>query len=262
MSNRFVNMIKKNRTIRKIFEQLQFGHLYKKYFQDYNILLDNQKAIYFWIPKVACTSLKKVMAELLNIDASKWVHHTTFPSVKKKNIDQYEKYYKFGFVRNPYNRLTSCYRNKILSRNRDDQNYINGVSIVLYQYNSFFWEKKFWPEMSFQDFVKSVLQINDRRANPHFRSQHTFLTDSDGEIILDYVGKMENLSKEFDKVMEKIWTEGMSLPHKNKTTKKKTWQDYYTKDLAKKVYQRYKRDFELWYPNVYDELIDYIEKAS
>ena len=41
--------------------------------------------------------------------------------------------------------------------------------------------------------------------------------------------------------------------------KKEDFRDFYTLKTAEIIYQRYKKDFDLWYPNAYEELIDYIK---
>lgn len=84
-----------------------------------NILLENYSAIYIPIPKVPCSTVKKICADLLVIPVpfralSEEIHLIHFPCVRKYKIkDKYKDYFKFLFVQNPWLRLVSCYNDKI-----------------------------------------------------------------------------------------------------------------------------------------------------
>lgn len=99
-----------------------------EYIKFFNIALHEYKAIYFFIPKVACTSLKKAMGEVLGIYQRTWRERLNpFGSPKVLNEQYYHwqhypfvtdatlfnDYFKFTFVRNPWDRLISCYYNKV-----------------------------------------------------------------------------------------------------------------------------------------------------
>ena len=72
-----------------------------KYVLHHNILLEEYKAIYFYIPKAACSTLKKTCADLLSLpipdgDIREDVHLIDFPCAKKYQIrSKYRDYYKF-----------------------------------------------------------------------------------------------------------------------------------------------------------------------
>jgi len=74
------------------------------------ILLERFKAIYVFIPKVACTSIKTVFAELIGLEYEGSIHDAPFTKIPKSALkNEYKDYFKFGFVRNPWDRLASCY---------------------------------------------------------------------------------------------------------------------------------------------------------
>ena len=91
----------------------------KNYITEWNIFIEKYKLIYFPIPKIACSSIKSTMIKLLeeNINNKKYenkiikIHSTKFPFIKRKEIWNYNNYIKFAFVRNPYDRIVSCYKN-------------------------------------------------------------------------------------------------------------------------------------------------------
>ncbi len=78
------------------------------------ILLKKFNAIYFPIPKVACSSIKLTLGKILQIKIErKEIVHNKMPRVYIDDMVDLEKYFKFGFVREPISRLYSCYKSKI-----------------------------------------------------------------------------------------------------------------------------------------------------
>ena len=104
----------------------------------------------------------------------------------------------------------------------------------------------FSSEMSFSDFVKAVASINDLVANRHFKSQYLFLTDKKQNLIVDFIGRFENLEKDFDFVLNKLnIKKNIELPHFNKT-KHKHYSEYYTEETRKLVEKRYRKDIKMF----------------
>ncbi len=92
-------------------------------------------------------------------------------------------------------------------------------------------------------FVKAIYKIPAHKLDRHFKPQYYFIEGFN----LDFVGKFENLEKDFKEVMKKAGIRNHpKLPHKRKSKKKKDYKDYYNEETKRLVQEKYKKDFELF----------------
>ena len=78
----------------------------------------------------------------------------------------------------------------------------------------------------------------------HFIPQSEFICDKNGKILVDFVGRFENLNDDLNSISRKIKKE-LSLEHHNKNFKK-DYKKTYSKEMKTKVYEVYNRDFVLF----------------
>ncbi len=234
------NLIRKKSFLLDIFKKINNLKRNKNYlyFNEKNILIQKYKSIYFPVPKAASSSIKKYISEILGIKGLKkfrgkfpeYHHLRNYPFVKRKNLSKkYKNYFKFTFVRNPHARVVSCYEHWIKKA--------TNPNISLY--------KEFRKNMSFEEFVKALSKIPDNASDGHFRSQHTFITDKKGNLLVDFIGKVEHINRDFKKVCEKTGMSYKKLSRINKKTNK-NYKKYYDKETKKLIQKRYKKDFELF----------------
>jgi hypothetical protein len=216
-----------------------------------HFVFKKHKLVYVVMPKVAQTAIcntcgnkeKKEYTKIkdLGIGEKKW-----------KLSPEEKDYYTFTFVRNPFERLYSCHQSKYIA---DRDKYKRDILDFDY-YMMGTWRK----DPGFKKFVDKVCKMPDRLSDRHFKSQN-LIANINAQTDIDYIGKYENLHEDFKKIQEKYGLD--PLPHLNKSNNKKVdWRDSYTKEMVEKVYKRYKKDFELWYPNAKQELLDYIGNKS
>lgn len=212
------------------------------------IFLEPYAAIYIEIPKVACTSFKVSFAKLLGIsleDAGGDPHQTCYPlppTAPSFSDLLYPGIFTFAFVRNPWERLVSCYRDKILGEVQGFTNFTirPGVANCLAHYDAFF------ANMTFEEFVYAVASIPDDEADAHFRSQHTFLTNEAGEIGIDFVGRYERLIADFQLIQQRIGLPDIELPHLQAARYPTQYTSFYSPQLQKIVAERFCNDIELF----------------
>lgn len=220
-----------------------------RYYQARNFVLHQYNAMYIEVPKVACSSINLACADLIKLDIDdSGIHHPNnknkIPRVPKDEISkQLINYYKFAFVRNPWDRVVSCYCEKI----RNDPNFNNrsfqdGVSSALARYRGF------KAGMSFESFVEKICEIPDENADAHFLSQHLFVIDDNGVVFTDYIGRFESIQEDFQYVCNKINSKKTQLSHANKSQSRhsKNYRDFYNEYSMKMVQNRYKVDIEIF----------------
>lgn len=187
-----------------------------------------QRAIYVAILKVASSSLLRLAAGLLGIDMKGRGPHGVFhshPWIDKDELESYVDHWKFSFVRNPWDRMVSCYESKI-------------VGAFHHGFERFGCLE---PGMPFDAFVRATVEISDAVTDPHLRSQHRFITNEAGTLLVDFVGRFERLEEDFGHVRDRLGLGAVELPHE-KRTRRRDYREYYSSELAELVGQRYEAD--------------------
>lgn len=145
------------------------------------------------------------------------------------NIDDY---FKFAFVRNPWDRLVSSY----------------------YEFRSKYhstWNQEMRLMLSFKKFVRALPDMKIK-SDIHFIPQFDCLSIN-GELKMDYVGRYENYIEDFKTVCKSINVKYLpsssigGLPHKRKTSDRRNhYKFYYEKnpELIDIVAEIYKKDIE------------------
>jgi hypothetical protein len=78
-----------------------------------------------------------------------------------------------------------------------------------------------------------------------FQPQHTFVTDADGTMLADRVGRVEDMQSSYDAICERIGIPTASLGQVN-SSRRGSYRDYYDQPLIDGVAELYRRDLELF----------------
>jgi hypothetical protein len=105
--------------------------------------------------------------------------------------DQYNNYFKFTIVRDPWDRAYSCYEN-VISDEVHKQSW--GIK----------------EPTTFNEFLRLYM------GKEMLFSQTYWLKDFKNQMPFDYICRFENLKDDFDKVCRKMGLKSIVLPHKNK----------------------------------------------
>lgn len=101
---------------------------------------------------------------------------------------QYESYFKFSIIRNPWSRAYSWYKNVIR-----DEIHLNNYGIT--------------KEISFKEFLIHFAGKN------MLRTQMYWLKNFNGQMPLDYIGRFENLQEDTQEIFNRLKLNDTSLPH-------------------------------------------------
>lgn len=198
------------------------------------IVIEDRRLVYWFVPKAACTSVKRLIAEHLGMripDKKGEIHTLPFKRALMSEAAGMKEYTHFTVVRHPMARLLSLYNNKIFRDKRNTALVRDGVTAPIFApYGG-----KFHADMSFPDFVRAIVSVLDK-PNIHFQRQSEIVPDVN---MLTYkVEDMGELSAFFQ--MKGVH---QKMPHENKTNTE-GWESHYTPELAAIVEQSYRVDFE------------------
>jgi len=229
------------------------------------MLLQNQKLLFVHVPKVAGQSIESYF---LNKEGLNWNSRQKLLLKKNENPEkgpprlahlkaheylklnylsesEFDSYFKFSFVRNPWSRMVSFYK------------YSGFQSLT-----------------SFENFILKILDRLIEKEGWFYAPQHEF-THYHGEQLVDFIGRFESLNTDFGKVLNKLGYAEDEPPHVNSSSKKsgielykysiylikrypqlisclskgssgKKYQEYYNHKSRKKIEVLYEKDIELF----------------
>jgi len=181
------------------------------------------KAIYLRVPKVANTSIR----------------HSFGAGEKRRAYlaflrRRYPNQLIFSFVRNPWSRLVSTYRHKILTEKISNVHYIDGV------HRGFV--KRGFPfrvGMSFEEFAEFVCALPDAKTEKHLRSQCYFLVHR-GLLVPQFIGRLESIARDWGELCGKVGA-NVELVHYQRTDGL-PYPTYYSPHVVNLVGDRYRED--------------------
>lgn len=144
-----------------------------------------------------------------------------------------ENFYVFSFVRNPWDRVVSSffYLNKGGIRTGEDK---RDREKYIHKYNG-----------DFGAFVRDAFLTNEIFQQIHFRPQYEWITNENGDLLTDFIGRHENLQRDFDFLCDTIGFPKKPLGHTN-TSKHDNYKKYYTSETSEIIRKAYKKDIELF----------------
>ncbi len=179
------------------------------------------KAIFIHVHRTGGTTISNLLWQKAGKGMEEVAAHGNFRSREKEFLFQYEDYFKFGFVRNPWDRLLSWYTLLQKGRNEPIQQ-----------------ESK-----HFEKYLESLL-VHSIGLDEHFHAnQLDFFSDEKGEILVDRIGRYEHFEKDLKDIFRVIGLSGDQIPWVNETAPR-DYSLYYTEKGRYLVEKYCKRDIE------------------
>jgi len=132
----------------------------------------------------------------------------------------FNEYFKFSFVRNPWDKAVSQFH--YMKMRKDLRDYIG---------------------MDKNDAFKRYLGLIQNKVHVQWEEQHKFILDKDENILVDYIGQFESLQDDFNKICEKIGLPRQKIPHIQKT-RHMHYTEYYDDETKAIVTEKFKKDID------------------
>ena len=200
------------------------------------IISHKHKFIFFPIPKTGTHSIRFAVRPYLDEQDEEHValfHHSKFnieafndrknghfsvQEIRPHLSDEiWNTYYKFCFVRNPFDRFVSTcfFKNPQIKNN---------------------------PEMA-SAFLKLIAKKELVKRSFFYQTQLSYVKNEANEIVMDFVGRLENVQSDYENLCSKINIKPQILEKKN-TSIHEEYMSYYDEELVQYVIELYYEDFK------------------
>ena len=196
--------------------------------------------LFVHIPKTGGTSISHILrGQLWLLNHHMPTQHLTALECHQKSYSScllWGRRFSFTFVRNPWDRIVSYYFY---------QRYVLSAISIISEKN-----------ISLDDFIKICFRDKEFAyfeydGNKHKRyigtPQLSWITDANGEIMVDYIGRYETLNQDWEIIKPRLFPaprEGGVLPHINKSPREHDYRSYYSDETVDIVKNFYIRDIE------------------
>ncbi|WP_019022752.1 sulfotransferase family 2 domain-containing protein [Thioalkalivibrio sp. ALE23] len=137
----------------------------------------------------------------------------------------YRELFKCAIVRNPWDLQVSSWHHI----RREKPEVLEGISTF-----GDFLRLKFDPERPYDYMLDTSAEL-----------QHEYIVDLQGRVIVDFIGRYENLHEDFATICQRIGIPTPELPHLRRASERDDYRSYYDDTLAEMVAQHYRRDLDL-----------------
>ena len=181
------------------------------------MISDKHKCIFIHINKTGGTSISQALGggggNYVDYNCGK---HAPAMRLRQRYPKKFENYFKFTFVRNPWDKILSQYFFRVVDEGR-----LRALGR---------------SEVSFNEFVKKPF------PGCHW-VQLNRISDKNGKILVDFIGRFETLQDDFNVVCDKLGQKPKKLPHAFGTQHKPYW-EYYDDESRELIAIKYKKDIE------------------
>lgn len=202
------------------------------------IISHKHQFIFFAVPKTGTHSIRQALRPQLGDDdeeqvglfVERWFKqpelreighgHVSVKQLKPILGDEvFNRYFKFAFVRNPWGRFVS--------------------------YCAFISRKTGRFENDPHGFMREMVYSPPPLQHLLYQPQSELLCDQNGDLAIDFVGRVESMERDFAMLCERLHLEPEPLEQIN-SSEHRPYSDYYNSDLRQLIGHKYRRDIELF----------------
>ena len=214
------------------------------------IVDDEHKLIYCSIPKVASTTWKRVLADLRGLKQGVFVHRPKlWRRLREYNEEErsfrLKNYFKFIFVREPFHRFLSAFKDKFIGKNRVLSKNIRRTIVKRYRPNDF--DPNGENNVSFSEFAQFYSRAHINR-NPHWRQYEDLCHPC--VVNYDFIGHLETMQKDASLLLKMAGIDDrVTFPPIHNATSRSDVLRYYSKvpsEYIARLGEIYRHDFEMF----------------
>ena len=161
-----------------------------------------------------------------------WAKHLSALQIRHVlGNEEYSRCFKFSIVRNPWARMVSRYYFTHTSNEPSEAEKIRRHT-----------SRKF-HNLTFDEWIQRQWERHLAGKGPSPQLQK--LVDEEANLLVDHVGKLENVQQTLDWISNQCGLDRLEMPHRNGTHKQKGhYSEYYNAETREKVYEMCKTDIE------------------
>ena len=187
------------------------------------------RSIFVHIPKSAGVSISNSL-----YNSKGGGHRTLFHYQRIFSYNKFNEFYKFTFVRNPWDRLFSAY-NFLKNGGMNDADAA--------------WSQRYLIDYaSFDQFILEGISKKEIQEYIHFKTQIYYLINSDRRICVDFVGLYENLHSDFQHICHTLEISAPSVNHLNSAdpSRNNGYINSYTSEMKSIVKDIYAEEIDIF----------------
>jgi hypothetical protein len=197
---------------------------------------NNYQAFFVHISKTAGTSIETGVFGLTRQN-NNWLRrnraHLTIPELRNKgSMEPYEDYFKFTFIRNPWDRLVSAYYHGYMHEDMSFKKWLFEKAVPL--------KEQLYPKGEFV--IYTSRKMDHVLLSPQYRYVYNSVRCK--EQVVDFIGRFENLEDDWIKVADRLGVQ-RNLPKINKK-EKSNYQYFYDSESIDTVADMYEFDIKLF----------------
>ncbi len=189
------------------------------------IIIDELELVFASVAKSGSSSIKTSMFGEFSKDRSIHYHisdfsHRRIPKNKRS-------YFTFSYVRNPYDRVLSCYKNKF--NMKDESEFLYSNYLFGYLKNN----------DTLEDFVKKISKIPNFLCDRHFKTQYSIIHSKGAK--MSHIGRLENLKEDYEKIRKRYDFNELKTLNKTRDPNEEI---FLSEELKELIFNKFEIDFK------------------